>query len=527
MTYPVLPEVLTGGVTVGNLADRINVHKRFNATYYVGKPVAGSATGKDKTQVSEAVAAALASGLPTALIDFAGGTYDVGDMTALQALPAYSLGPQLTFRAPFLTTLKFSIDQGAGTFAVKGAATENHLYFHTFDGVGIQGPGASGARPGSLGAPPTNIIGGGDTEMSGIWCGSRMKLRNGGCSGFRAGVQIMGNHITMRDWNCPDNLDGVYWAQAYGNSGDVMLDNCALDGNLRSSHTIAVASIATFKMHKGHLGFGPYAIYCEAGRTGASALAMGGCILDGTSVEFCGNGFIYDPDQFARVTGFQCIQVGTWSKSTTTYRLAAAVDSWINVAEFSDVSFVGGMPLSGDNAPLFDFTSAVKVRSDSWRASIASAIAAGQDWMLSTQAPKVILTDSSDDSEARVLKAAQTVTAGQVLEHNGQLSYAVRPFGHYGAGLRGVYAGVAWNGATGGTRTGVICVIRGDRVPVLIDTVAANSYHVVADGTVAGKAKGIVYDGTNTSTLGRPLIGEAYFGPLVASTTSDVHLVRD
>lgn len=479
----------------------------------------------DRANVEAAITAALASGQTAAMIEFGGGEYDVGDLAIV--LPKYGAGPQLTFRGPFLTTLNFSVDRGAGTWAVKGGALETDLYFHTFDGVGLLGPGARG----TVGQPPVNIIGGGPTLMSGIWVGSRMKLRNGGVSGFRAGNQIMGNHIEFRSWNCPNNLDGVYWAQAYGNSGDVLFDNCALDGNLRSSHAVAPASIATFKMHKGHLGFSPYAIYFEAGRTGASALAMGGVILDGTSIEFCGNGFIFDPDQFARIAGFHCIQVGTWSTSPVTYRIpASAADSWIKVFEFSGVKFEGGMPQDGSvsggsiDGPLFDFTGTVRMESDSWKSEYASVVAAAQPWMLSTLAPKVILTDTKDDSEARALKAAQTVTAGQVLEHNGQTTYAVRPYGHFGAGIRGIYAGVAMNGATGGTRTCVICVTKGDRIPVLIDTVAATSYHVVADGTVIGKVKGIVYDGTNTSTLGRPLIGEAYFGPLVASTTMDIHL---
>lgn len=586
-----------------------------------------SATGvsvTDRANVAAAVTAALSSGQTAAVIDLAGGEYDVGDLGI--KLPKYGGGPQLTFRGPFLTTLKFSIDRGAGTWAVSarpvwtatvtGAPTggtfslnvtvdgvtqktvaiafnasaatvdaaiealsnveagdvtvtgagpyvitfagtlvckavtvaladnnltggasptvtvqesrnENDLYFHTFDGVGLAGPGARG----TVGQPPVNIIGGGPTLMSGIWCGSRMRLMNGGVSGFRAGVQIMGNHILLRAWNCPNNLDGVYWAQTYGNSGDVLFDNCALDGNLRSSHTVAVASIATFKMLKGHLGFSPYAIYFEAGRTGASAIAMGGVQLDGTSVEFVGNGFIFDPSQFARVVGFHCVQVGTWSTSPVTYRIpASAADSWIKVFEFSGVSFEGGLPQDGSvsggtiDGPLFDFTGTVRMQADTWKAEYATVVAAAQPWMLSTLPPKVILTDSKDDSEARALKAAQTVTAGQLLEHNGQTTYAVRPYGHFGAGIRGIYAGAAMNGATGDTRTCVICVTRGDRIPVLIDTVAANSYHIVADGTVAGKAVGIVYDGTNTSTNGRPLIGEAYFGPLVATTTSDIHL---
>lgn len=526
MTYPVLQETITAGVTTGNIAERLAVHKRFNAFFAVGKPAAGTASGKDKTAVSEAITAALACGQRAAVIDFAGGTYDVGDLAIV--LPKYTTSSvNLTFRGPFFTTLKFSVDQGAGTFAVKGDGLETDLYFHTFDGVGLTGPGAPGARPGSLGAPPTNIIGGGPTQMSGVWCGSRMRLMNGGCSGFRAGIQMMGNHILIRAWNCPDNLDGVYWAQLYGNSGDVLFDNCALDGNLRSSHCISNTSIATFKMLKGHTGFAPYAFYMEAGRTAGSSLAMGGVTMDGTSVEYCGNGFIYDPSQFARITGFHCIQVGAWSTHPTTYRLAGAVDSWIKVFELTDAEFVNGFPLSGDNAPLFDFTGTVRMKSDSWKASYATAVSNGQPWMLSTLPPKVILTDTTDDSSARVLKANQTITAGQVLEHAGQTTFAVRPYGHFGAGIRGMYAGVAFNAATAGSRTGVVCVTRGDQIPVLIDTVTASSYHVVADGTVAGKARGIVYDGTNTSTLGRPLIGEAYFGPLVATTTSVIHLIND
>lgn len=525
MTYPVLGETIVGGVTTGHNAAHEAINARFNASFYVNEPASGSASGKDKTAVSEAVAAALACGRPAALIVFAGGTYDVGDLAIV--LPQYGSGVQLTFYAPFLTTLKFSVDTGAGQFAVKGAGTESDLYFHTFDGVGLQGPGASGARPGSLGSPPTNVLGGGDTEMSGIWCGSRMRLLNGGCSGFRAGVQIAGNHITLRSWNCPDNLDAIYWAQAYGLSGDVLFDNCALDGNLRSPHCISPTSIATFKMTKGHLGFSPYDFYCEPGRTGASALAMGGIILDGTSSEFTGNAFIHDPDQFARIYGFLCLQVGAWSISTTTYRDASApVGPWIKVDELSDTKFIGGMPLAGDGNALFDLTGTLRMESDTWRASYASAVAAGQPWILTTAAPSVRLTDWLDDSEARVAKANQTVSAGQVLEHSGQASFAVRPFGHFGAGIRGIYAGVALNAATSGSRTGVVCVLAGAQVPVQIDTVAADSYAVVADGTVVGKAKGIKYDGTNTSTLGRPLIGEAYFGPLVASTTSDVHLIR-
>jgi hypothetical protein len=59
-------------------------------------------------------------------------------------------------------------------------------------------------------------------------------------------------------------------------------------------------------------------------------------------------------------------------------------------------------------------------------------------------------------------------------------------------------------------------------VPVLCDGAAASSYHLVASTATAGKATGISYDGTNTSTLGRRIIGPSYGGVAVPTSASTV-----
>lgn len=487
-----------------------------------GPPAAGSASGKDKTAVGAMITAALASGYAAPRCRLGPGTYDVGDSTALASLPKYGAGPQLQFEGShdLGTTLKFSVDRGVGTWAIKGGALETDLYFWRFRHIAIVGPGLPSATKGD---PLVNIIGGANTAMAGIWAGSRSRYAHGGVSGFDVGVQIMGNHIAFTEWDCPNNRDNVFWAQAYGNSGDVFFNNCNLSAAERSNMRIANYTLATFTMTKGHLGLCPYPFLFDSGVSGH--LSMGGCQLIGTSIEYTGNSYFYSADQTAIINTVQFLQVGNFSRNHASYGILATTNNpAVRVAEFQNVDFYGGMPIGPADGACFDVSSYLSFTSDAWRASYLASVAAGKPWILSTAVPEIRLKEATGDWVAFVSKKlpASTILAGNVLEHNGNATRQIRPWRYYGAAGCGVLAGVALNASTADARECIVVVTRAAQIPVLVDAVTASSFTMVATSNNAnpGKATGIVYDGTSTSTSGRPVIGEPYFGAVTVGTVN-------
>ena len=485
-------------------------------------PVAGSTAGKDKANVSATISAALASSYYSVGIKLAG-AYDVGDLTVV--LPKFgSAGPQyVTIFGPYGTVLKFSTDRGTGTFAVGVSGTEFDLYFHTIDGVAILGPGHRDA----VGLAPLDSDNVTRTAMDGVYLGSRMRIKNGGCSGFRAGTVVMGNHNELADWAGPDNLYALYFANNYANAGDTYINNCPLDGALKASIAVANYSIASFVMTGGHLGFGPFAMYFEAGRTGASALAAGGISFNKTSFEQLGNCAFYDPDKYARVQGVTFIGCGSFSRGFSTYGISSqTVNPMFQLGEFF-ATFIDGFPDNPADGPLMDIRTTLNLTTNVWWQSYQAAVTASQSWIkVATNTPKVRLTDLVNNAEAYLAFPAQNVTAGMVLEHNGGATFAVRPWAYFGGTARGQYAGIALNGSTVSSGVPVVCVTKGDIIPVQLDGAAASSYNIVPSATNAGKATGIAYDGAGTSTGGRPLIGEAYFGAYPTSAgTSNTHVI--
>ncbi len=469
--------------------------------------VAGGSAATNKTAFDAAWSAVLASGGPNAVL-YVPGVFDVGAWAPV--LPKYGAGPSIKVQGSMwlASTIHFSVHRSTAGFALGGLETD--LYFHEFDHIGISGPGA---RPATMGDPLVNVIGGGTTTMAGIEVGSRMKLRYGATAGFDSSLKILGNHISIDEWQSPDSRDGVFFAETYANSGDVILSNCDLTGNVRSSIRVANYSIATFAMLKGHLGFCPYPVLFDSGVSGH--LSMGGTQFIGTSFEATGNSFFYSADNSAWVDTAQFFQAGNFSRLFATYGIPTqTINPGIKVNIWSNVTFHGGFPLNSNDGPLFDVTGELRFTSDMWQASFNQSNSNGQPWILSSTPPRIRLSDSASDSAAFVASKAQTIAVGQLVEHNGGATNQVRAWGHYGGSARGILAGVALNASTANARECIVCVTRIDSMPVQVDSAAASSYQLVASSSTTGMTTGIVYDGTSTSTLGRPVIGEPVLGPI-------------
>lgn len=515
-----IPVVGTGGY-----APKVNAAmQRIDdaAAVFAGLPAAGSASGKDKAAVAAAYAAALAKP-QCGVLKLGPGRYDVSDIASL-ILPKYGAGPTIKIQGDaFLgTELFFSVDRGLGTYGISLGALETDLYYHTIENVRLVGPGTGGAK----GSPPVNTIGGGATGMNGVQLGSRMKIHHGASYGFRSGVVAFGNHLEMRSWLCQSNYDALLFANAYTNAGDVLIDNCDLSGNNRASISITNASVASFQMVKGHLGFSPYAVYFEAGRTAGSGLAMGGCVFSQTSFEQIGNCFFYDPDQMARCQTLTFIQTGNYARGFAAYGIAAQTDNpGFRVRDWQFVNFIDGFPPGVTDGALFDVTNILSMETNVWKASFDASVTAGKSWILfgtAGTAPQVYLRERSNwRAVAAQNDTTAAIAAGQVLELGGATN-GFRPWRQYAGVNTGLLAGVALNAVSTSTRELCVCVKESYSVPVLVDSAPASAYQIVGSTVTIGKATGVVYDGTTTSLGGKPLIGQSVVGaiPTGASLTN-------
>lgn len=518
MPYP-LPEIIVNGVTAGHNTHAIDLNrdwnKRYQVEFYVGPPAAGVAAGKDKTAVQAAINEALAA--PSGgIVRFGPGTYDVSDLAIV--LPAFGSGPSIHLQgaAQLSTVLKFSTDRGAGTYAIAIGGTESNLYFHTINSIRVIGPGA---MPATKGAQLNNITGGGTTGMNGVQVGSRMALRFGQCGGFRSGLVMMGNHTELRSWNAIENYYGLLFANGYGNAGDVVIDACDLTGNNMASIAVTPTSVGSFKMWGGHLGFGPYAIYFETGRTGASGLALGGVLFNQTSWEQIGNSFVYDPSQMARCQSITFVQTGNYARGFAAYGIPTVTNNpGFYVRDWEHINFIDGFPLGVTDGALFDVTGILSMSTNVWKQSYDASFTAAKSWILFGGVGSTPQVDLRERANWRAIAAQNdttaAITAGMVLEHGGATN-GFRPWRQFAGANTGVLAGVALNAAAAtADRNLVVCVKQSYSVPVSVDTASNPAYQIVGSTSTIGKATGVVYDGTTTSLGGRPLIGQSTFGAI-------------
>lgn len=480
-----------------------------SSPFFPGRPASGSAPGKDKADISGAIAAALAEP-DGGVVQLAPGGYDAGDLALLLPEWAASGGKSIILRGagPLATTLKFSTNRGAGTYAIAGDGLATGQYFNVIEDIGIVGPGTVVA----INSPPT--------DMHGIRLDSQTKLNRVGVSLFNAGIDSVGNHSEMRSVEAPNNYDALRFSVAFGLGGDILVDNCKLSGVLRASVSVASNVVATFCMIKGHLGFAPYAMFFEP----TSSLSLGGTQFIGTSFEYVGNSHFYSPNKSARVLGVEFHQCGNFSRNFATYGISGQTyNPAVHVGEWVDVDFFGGMPLAAADGPAFDVDTYLMFYSDRWKASYDSAVANGVDWIKGPTSSNGVEVDLNE----RTLKGftaqcfpSANIDAGMVLEWD-QLN-RVRPHGYYGAGTKSPIAGIALNSVVAGGREQVVVIRKGRQIPVLCDGAAASSYTLVPSTATVGKATGVVYDGTST----KPVIGPSYAAVAVptAPSTHNVHV---
>lgn len=498
------------GVGTAPYAPKVNAALQLlgeGTPFFVGLPAAGAAAGKDKAAALAAINAAKATAKGGTVL-FGPGVYDLGDLAVL--LPDWNTtGKTVNIKGvgPLATTLLFSTDRGLGTYAIAGDGPDTGNYFNVIEDVGIQGPGTLGA----INTSPAN--------MDGVRLDTQMKLNRVGISLFRSAVVSVGNHSELRSVETPNNYFGLYFTATFGLGGDILVDNCKLSGVRRASIAVAANVVATFTMIKGHLGFAPYCVLFEP----TTSFSLGGVQFIGTSFEYAGNSFFYSTDQTARVQGVLFDQCGNFSRNFATYGIAAQTyNPAIYVSEWIDVEFRGGMPQATADGGTFDVTSYLHFKSDLWKSSFDSAVTAGVDWILASSVSSRTEIELTQRGHWKAFTAqcfpGAAIVAGNVLEHD-QLN-RVRPWGYYGAGTKSPLAGIALNGAAAGAREQVVVVTKGPQVPVLSDGAAASSYTLIPSASTAGKASGVVYNGT------QPLVIGPSYAAVAVPTTAATHATQ-
>lgn len=474
--------------------------------------VAGGAAGSAKTAVLAAINAAKVAG---GTVFFPNGTWQLGDLAI--TLPEYTEYKHVNLLGAGRenTILNFSVDRGAGTYAINGnVVSANALFFSIISDMRVVGPSAVAA----MGVTPAN--------MHGIGWASRIILERVDVVGFKGGIVSIGNHSTMRDCTSANNYYGIYFGpETQFSAGDIVVDACDLSGNKMASIGISPNGIATLCMIKGHLGFCPYGIYIETGGW-LGGLSLGGTIFQGTSWEYLGNGAIYSEGQTGRVSGLIMQQCGNYSRNFATYGIAArTVNPLIYLGELMNCQIDSGCPVQGPaDGPCFDILgyTQMTIKGD-WTLSFATSNANGQPWILSSDLlARIRLEEFSTIAFAaqRDMVLNASILLGHVLEYQTNANIAVRPFGSYA--YKGRLAGVAANAVSSAdsSRRCVIVIQHSEgNTSVKFDaTGAAQSNIAVASNVLTGHATAISYDGTNLG--GRQIIGDSWFGFLPITAIS-------
>jgi hypothetical protein len=438
---------------------------------------------------------------------FPAGTWNVGDLNIL--LPPYSSGKHVSLKGSGreATLVQFSINTGAGTYAIKGSGTAlADAYYCDITDMRITGPYG---RPATLGTWPAN-------SMSGIKWHSGMIIERVHMVGFYAAVESMGNHSSMSECVLADNYYGVYFTPPAG--GDISIINCTLSGNVMASIGVSNAVVATFAMFKGHLGFGPYGIYIEENTGGVVGLSLGGVLIDGTSWEFMGNGAIYSEGQTGRIDGLILIGCGPFQASTTYKIPTRPHQAHIWMAEMVNTTFVDTNMIQPPETAFIDIATVLTgFRWVRFKQSYDASKTAGVPFI---QAPtnKSRQSITLDGGETLVAFAAPTqpffaIEAGQLLELRDIAT--VQPYGSQGASAKGLLVGVALNTVAASSREYVIVATKGYDVTVQSDAAVTGTHVLVPSTATPAKVVGLASDGT-TATVTKPIVGF----PVVATTTA-------
>jgi hypothetical protein len=348
------------------------------------------------------------------------GQWNVGDLglvwTSGKPVTLVGAGPDVTY-------LYFSTDRAAGTFALSGPGVRVR-------NMTIYGPGTSLV----LGTSPANLRA---VEMQ-----NRANLQHVTIERFHAGYQVVGDHTyaeTVKTLNC-------FYGEEYANGttfGDHTRIDCDNTGNLRASIFVALdgkMDAATYI--RGHLGFTPFCIECEAG--GADDwVGMIDSQFIGTAFEYGGNGFLYNSDQKVMVQNVTLDRCRPFSRNVA-YKIAAlAVQPDVFVRTVDSMHIIGDGPIQWEPLVIRSCTW------EGWKRSYAAAVAAGFTFLkgfmgLSGTGGTMALTHSN--SRAVAMSAEAAITAGQVVEYSGAAHY-VRPHNPSGANGGSLIAGVALNAA--------------------------------------------------------------------------------
>lgn len=508
MPYP-LPEVIVNGVTTGHNTHALDLNKdwnkRYESVFYTGPPASGSATGKDKAAVLAAIDAAKAL-TRGGTVQFGAGDYNVGDLAIL--CPEFNVtGKQLTLKGAGgerATRLWFSTDRAAGTYAVDedGLASASGGFYKTvIEDIAFIGPTAT---RGTLGTAPCNL--------SGIRLSTHTGVYRCSVNFFKHGIESNGNHSVVRDCAINNNYHGIYFTAVAGAGGDVLLDNVSRAGNLMGSDAVSPTGVAAYHSVKGHLGFGPYAVYLES-RT-AGNLAMTGCVYDGTSWEFMGNGMIYSVGQTAFCTDMIWRNCANFSITTdTTYKMAPAFTTHIYLHSFTAFEFVGS-DSPGDGATFIDVIGTLGYGKVSPAlGQIANSILYSAPWIKGPAGASQAMIELSEVGFSGVavpVDTATAVTAKQLVEWT-QFGW-VRAKGTTGAGaFHTMTAGVALTSATANARDFVCVAQESQDVEVnMTGGVAPNNNQVlIPSAATPSSVVPASWDGT-TANATRPVLGQLY-----------------
>lgn len=487
-------------------------------TVYLDVPASGATSGKDKATVLAAITSVLTAPKGGRIV-FAAGTYDVGDLALLW--PEYNVtGKQLILQGQgkYVTKLLFSVDRGAGTYAIAGnysggalRSDQGGLYENEINDMTIQGPGS---RPGVMGVSPA--------DMNGVMADTHVNMNRVSVLFFNYGTHFSGNHNFLTECTIGNNYYGAYHSAVSGLGGDVNFTNCNMAGNLHSSHAVSPTGVASLAMYQGHVGFGPFALYMESGRA-ANALGFAGCNFYATSFEYIGNGMLYSEDQNAHCTEMRWYGCGNFSSNNPSYGLPSTTMSHqVRVMSFTNSHFIASELAGAPQTAWIDVTDSLNNVSLShgyrmYSQSVSTGVPIVLGPSLGNQA-RVNLTDDEGFRAVIIPPSWETaIVAGRIMEWT-QFGHA-RPHAHHGESSRTPIAGIAGTAAAASSRTFVVVIQEHFDVLVDIDGPEPTSVQVlVPSSTTYSKAMAVSWDGT-IGTLTRPIIGQFYLAGAPAGKT--------
>jgi len=486
VTVPaVIPSTIVGGVTARHNdlhhGELLYWHNNggFEGYFAVGTPATSGGAGKDKAAVLAAVNAAIAS--PRGgTVRFGPGNYDVGDLAISLPNTSADFSISLQGAAHRATLLTFSTDRGAGTKAITSASAGG-ANFHVIRDLKINGPGG-GARTVGLGNTPA--------AMDGVHLQAGSIMTNCQVQGFKGGVVIGGDHIELNHVNSNNNFDGVYFEGGTPSQGDIILNNCGLDGNLRASIGIANNGIMlSTTIMRGHLGVGPYCIYIEPGSTIYNIQYPR---FLATSFESCGNGHIIGGTAgTGSMLDAQFDGCGNWTYASV-YKIpsVAVAPADFYLANMNKTMIRGDGPTSINTNTLISlewFTG--------WKYAYSRSITNGVPFIVSAGVGlsgqgRVLLVQGDSRAVACQLYPGYTINAGDLVQRDANANY-VRPYLPQAANGGSILAGVARNTPTGNT----LCIV------AVEDYDGETKVNVVGTGYAAGNL--LFPDATTKSSANR------------------------